>query len=108
MRYLVLYSVVGAVAIITIPVILLGEQTADAEVLKTGKGAPDFKLIDSEKGNILTKQTFKGKPLIIFFTTTWCTPCQIGAENLAKYDDEKGSGAFNVLIVFVDEQETDK
>lgn len=36
------------------------------------------------------------------------TPCQIGAENLAKYDDETGGSAFNVLIVFVDDKETKK
>ncbi len=74
--------------------------------LDEGNSAPDFSLIDPEKGSI-SKQSFEGKPLFVFFTSTWCTPCQIGAQNLAKFDDEKGGDAFNVLIVFVDEKESD-
>ncbi len=65
--------------------------------------APDFKLFDIEKGEI-SKELLKGKPLFIFFTTTWCTPCQVGAKQLAKYYDETNAG-FNVLIIFVDPTE---
>jgi len=82
-------------------------QTSESkEGLQVGDLAPDFQLTDPVKGSI-TKENFSGKPLFIFFTATWCTPCQIGAQNLARYDDEHGRNAFNVLIVFIDDKESD-
>lgn len=86
---------------------IASEPLADLNIgLNVGQLAPDFILQGPENG-VITKSTFQGKPLFIFFTTTWCVPCQIGAQNLARYDDETGGNAFNVLIVFVDEGETD-
>jgi len=74
--------------------------------LDSGFTAPSFNLVDIDSKET-SRDGLKGKPLMIFFTTTWCTPCQVGARNLAKYDLETGDKAFNVLIVFVDPQETD-
>ena len=73
--------------------------------LEVGNLAPNFQLTDSD-GRIVTRESLQGKPVMIFFTTTWCVPCQIGAKELVKYDLETGGKAFNVVIIFVDPQET--
>jgi thiol-disulfide isomerase/thioredoxin len=86
------------------------ERAEDAGGVSRGVGldvgfyAPAFQLEDIDKGNF-GYNDLNGKPLLIFFTTTWCTPCQLGARNLARYDAETGDGAFNVLVVFVDSRE---
>lgn len=75
--------------------------------LEVGNLAPDFQLTDSE-GRKVTRGTLADKPVMIFFTTTWCVPCQIGARELLKYDLETSDSAFNVVIVFVDPRETNE
>lgn len=70
------------------------------EGLSIGNLAPDFTLIDPE-GRTVTRDSLKGKPTFIFFTTTWCVPCQVGAKELQRYDLETGDDAFNVVIVFL-------
>jgi thiol-disulfide isomerase/thioredoxin len=73
--------------------------------LPIGSRAPEFTLNEPIKG-VIDNKRLSDKPLFIFFTTTWCTPCQVGARELARYYDETNK-AFNVLIVFVDPNESD-
>ena len=110
-----IYFVTISIMLITVTVIWNDEVSAETvsaknsepkEGLQVGALAPNFRLTDPVKGSI-TKENFTGKPLFIFFTATWCTPCQIGAQNLARYDDEHGGNLFNVLIVFIDDKESD-
>ncbi|MBI4426345.1 MAG: TlpA family protein disulfide reductase [Candidatus Kerfeldbacteria bacterium] len=65
---------------------------------------PEFSVTDID-GQKISNGTLKGKPAIIWFTATWCTPCQIGAEAVAKLQDELGPQSFNVLVIFVDPKE---
>jgi cytochrome oxidase Cu insertion factor (SCO1/SenC/PrrC family) len=72
--------------------------------LQVGDTFPDFSLVDPQKGAV-TRQTFEGKPVVVYFFAAWCTSCQVGAQEIAKYYDETGK-AFNVLMVDVDPQES--
>ncbi len=77
-----------------------GASTANIG-LEVGNLSPNFALKDSD-GRTVTRGSLQGKPTIIFFTATWCVPCQLGAKELLRYDIETGGKAFNVLIVFID------
>ncbi|TAK19464.1 MAG: redoxin domain-containing protein, partial [Nitrosarchaeum sp.] len=74
---------IGIIAVIAITAISISNtsevqlsmpNSSDLQGLEQGNIAPDFSLIDPEKG-FISKQSFQGKPLFVFFTTTWCTPC---------------------------------
>lgn len=69
--------------------------------LDAGSPAPNFNLVGTD-GSAVNRTSFTGKPVVIWFTATWCVPCQIGAKELLRYDQETGGTAFNVLVVFVD------
>jgi len=72
--------------------------------VEAGNLFPDFRVTEAG-GRIVTRDSLRGKPAIVWFTTTYCVPCQIGAQRVAALDDELGGGAFNVLVLFVDPRE---
>jgi len=79
------------------------EQTPTG-TLSVGTSFPDFTVTEVD-GRTVTKDTLKGKPAIIWFTTSWCVPCQIGAKKVAPLANELGGRAFEVLVIFVDPKE---
>ena len=79
-----------------------GNQRVDATV---GNVFPDFSVSDIDGQNI-SNESLKGKPTIVWFTTTWCTPCQIGAKKVAQLQKDLGDNKLNVLVVFVDPKES--
>ena len=79
------------------------QNTASVEVSE-GASFPDFSLTDVD-GISITNTSISEKPTIMWFTTTWCVPCQIGAKEVVKLDDEMGGDAFDVVVIFVDPKE---
>lgn len=73
--------------------------------IRVGVPFPAFSLKEVD-GRQITNDTLKSTPAIIWFTTSWCVPCQIGARDVSRLDNELGGKAFNVLVVFVDSKET--
>lgn len=74
--------------------------------IKLGGAFLDFEVMEVA-GRKITKESLQGKPAIVWFTTSWCVPCQIGAKRVVPLDDELGGNAFNVLVIFVDPRESE-
>ena len=108
-----LFGVVALVVVAALGAFLLGRSAATEGPSGDGtaQGAPavgkrfvDFRLTEVD-GRRLTVSSLAGKPSIVWFTTSYCVPCQVGARVVARLDDQLGGKAFNVLVVFVDPQE---
>jgi len=80
-------------------------EQASTGALVAGASFPDFTVIEVD-GRTITQESLKSKPAIVWFTTSWCVPCQIGAREVVKVDNELGGQAFSVLVIFVDLRES--
>lgn len=75
--------------------------------VQVGSPFPDFVLGEVTDAGLrqISTASLRSRPSIVWFTTSYCTPCQIGATRVAALDDELGGQAFDVLMVFVDPNE---
>lgn len=78
-----------------------GSSSGPAEV---GQPFPDFNLVTVD-GAPITPGKLAGSDTILWFTTTYCVPCQIGAQKYQPLAKELGDKAPTMLFVFLDPQE---
>jgi thiol-disulfide isomerase/thioredoxin len=72
--------------------------------VRVGEPFPAFAVTDVD-GRVVTSDSLRGAPAILWFTTSYCVPCQVGAREVAALDDRLGGDAFRVVVLFVDPAE---
>lgn len=63
-----------------------------------GRRAPDFSLTDLD-GKELSLSTFRGRPVILYFSAAWCPSCIPETETLARIKSEYGD---RVDVIWID------
>jgi len=87
-------------AIITFLLLSSGIHTIGA------KEAPSFQLPGLD-GEIYSLSDFRGEPVVISFSATWCPPCRQGLPLLQKiYDEYKDKARLNVLVIDSEEPQS--
>lgn len=61
-----------------------------------GDQAPDFSLTDID-GNQITLRDLRGRPVVLYFSATWCLPCVPETQELAKRKARFG----NVEVIWI-------
>lgn len=69
-----------------------------------GQRAPNFQLVDVD-GRTVSSDSLRGKPALLWFTASYCVPCQEGALRLQSIVKDVGVDRLAIVIVFVDPTE---
>lgn len=80
-------------------------SVSDAGPARVGAPFPAF-AVTTPEGREITNAALSGRPALLWFTTSYCVPCQVGAHKLATYERKVlGETAPRVVFVFVDPAE---
>jgi thiol-disulfide isomerase/thioredoxin len=77
-------------------------STRSAEGPRLPREAVTLDFEDVATGKEVSTQRFRGKPVILFFFTTWCTPCQLEAERLHQVHAAAGRDRVAILGICID------
>ena len=84
------------------------QYSGNAEAMKPedllGQPRPDFSHSDSS-GRTVSARDFDGRPLLLNFWATWCTPCVEEMPMLSKLQDDWSDSGLNVVGIALDDAE---
>jgi thiol-disulfide isomerase/thioredoxin len=81
------------------------ETTTATRGPQVGSLAPEFNLVNLE-GNYISLDSFRGKPVLLNFWATWCSPCRIEMPYLQRIYDEWTDKGLVLLTVNIGESIT--
>ncbi len=76
--------------------------------LLTGKPAPAFSIKRLDTGQTVSLADFKGKPIVMNFWATWCSPCKYEIPTLEYVAKQYGDRVVFLGVVFEDTEQNTK
>ncbi len=76
--------------------------SSEPSVASAGKPAPDFQL-QSLDGQTVSLSSFHGKPVLINFWTTWCSPCRVEMPYIQQIHEEWSGVGLILLAINIGE-----
>jgi cytochrome c biogenesis protein CcmG/thiol:disulfide interchange protein DsbE len=112
MRVARLWITIGSALICGVLILVLaksfGSDPREVPFLLAGKPAPGFNLKDLSTGQRITRESFKGRPMVINFWATWCEPCKQEHPVIEWGAEQYGEQAQFIGVVFEDTEENVK
>lgn len=88
--------------IILTSVMLVASCSTPSEAPEIGKSAPSFQLADID-GQSVSLNDFRGKPVLLNFWATWCSPCRVEMPYIQEVYDEWSERGLVVLAINIGE-----
>src|SRR5712692_3279283 len=99
-------AAVVVVVTVLIGVNLFGNRQSTATTGDSKSAAPDFtaRLLEGGTFNLAEQ---RGKPVLVLFTASWCSPCIPEVNKMAQIQTEFGARGLRQLVLSVDTTDTE-